>query len=49
MASDVQDACRKEKTQRPDDVWVDDEWKAGKRNALADAIGFNVDRPVEED
>ena len=42
MATSASDAIRKEKTTRPDDVWVDEDWKKGQMNQLASAIGFEI-------
>lgn len=39
-ARDASEALRKYKTQKPDDVYVSDDWKESKNNQLASAIGF---------
>lgn len=41
------EAIRKSRTQAPDDVYVDDDWRKGQNDRLASAIGFVV--PTEED
>lgn len=43
MASSAHEALKKERRVRPDDVWVDDEWKKEKGNRLESAIGFTVE------
>ena len=43
------DAVRKEKTTPPDDVWVDEDWKKGQANQLANAIGFETNETKNED
>lgn len=48
-ARDVAEAVRLEKKQKPDDVWIDDEWKKGRANELASAIGFNVEDPRDDE
>lgn len=48
-ARDVSEAVRIERTLKPDDVWVDEEWKKGSNMQLADAIGFNAPQREDED
>jgi hypothetical protein len=48
-ARDVSEACRLEKQHKPDDVWVDEEWKKGSNIQLADAIGFNAPQREEDE
>jgi hypothetical protein len=45
-AGNAAQALRKDKTTPVHDVWVEDNWKD---KSLADAIGFHVDNPTEED
>ena len=40
-ANSASDALKKEKKAHVDDIWVDDQWKEGKNNQLAQAIGFD--------
>lgn len=42
LASSVQEALRKERRTKPDDCWVDDEWKKENPNQLVSAIGFQA-------
>jgi hypothetical protein len=43
MAKTAQEALKKERRYRPDDVWVDEEWKREQSNNLESAIGFTTD------
>lgn len=43
MAKSAKEAIKLDKNTPVDDVWIDDEWKKGNTNQLADAIGFVVD------
>jgi hypothetical protein len=40
MAANIQDAIRKEKMQKPDDVWVDDDWKKANADQPSADLGF---------
>jgi hypothetical protein len=40
MATDVQDALRREKHHKPDDVWLDDDWKKSHADEPTKEIGF---------
>lgn len=40
LASNALEAIKKEKFVKPDDVFVDDEWKRGQVNQLTESIGF---------
>lgn len=42
MAQSAQEAIRLEKKVRPDDVWVDEDWKKDNPNQLLSAIGFTI-------
>jgi hypothetical protein len=42
LATSASDAIRKEKNIKPDDVWVDDDWRKGNKDNLASAIGFEI-------
>lgn len=44
MASSAHEALKKERRIRPDDCWVDDEWKKENPNQLTSAIGFSVEQ-----
>lgn len=41
MAENAQDALRKEKNIKPDDVWIDEEWKKNNMDIQSKEIGFN--------
>jgi hypothetical protein len=40
IATSAHEALKKERTIRPDDVWVDEDWKKDNPNRLISAIGF---------
>lgn len=40
MAHSAHEALKKERLVRPDDVWVDEEWKKDNGEHLESAIGF---------
>lgn len=40
MATSAEEAIKKESKIKPDDVWVDDEWKKENPNKLVSCIGF---------
>lgn len=40
IARDAMEAIKKEKFIKPDDVWIDDDWKKGQVNQLTESIGF---------
>lgn len=42
MAKSCQEALRKEKKVKPDDCWVDEDWKKDNEDELVSAIGFTV-------
>jgi hypothetical protein len=42
MASSAQEALRKERRVRPDDVWVDEDWKKDNDKQLVSVIGFET-------
>ncbi len=44
MATSAQQALRKERKVRPDDVWIDEDWKKDNQTELVSAIGFNVEQ-----
>lgn len=46
-ANDIPQALKIEKKQKPDDIWVDDDWKKNSSNPK-DAIGFYSDNLIEE-
>ena len=41
-AGSAQEALKKERKHKPDEVWVDEEWKKGHMDKLESAIGFDV-------
>lgn len=47
MATSASQAIRKSKKLKPDDVWIDEEWKKGQATQLASAIGFDVQHNEE--
>ena len=49
FAKDGVEAARKAKKVNPDDVFIDTDWKEGKNNNLADAIGYEHYVEEEED
>lgn len=40
MAKSAHEALRKERRTRPDDCWVDEDWKKENPDQLVSAIGF---------
>jgi hypothetical protein len=48
-AKNAPDALRKFRKQEPDDVYVSDDWKEGKNNQLASAIGFEAYPPQDDE
>jgi hypothetical protein len=48
MATSAHQALRKERKIRPDDVYVDDDWKKENPKKLESAIGFSVEREYED-
>lgn len=48
MAKTAQEALRKERAVRPDDVYVDDGWIKDNPNKLESAIGFVVEQKYED-
>ena len=48
-AKNAPDALRKFRKQEPDDVYVSDDWKVGKNNELASAMGFEIYPQEDED
>jgi len=47
MASSAHEALKKERRVRPDDVWVDEDWKRNNTE-LASCIGFNVEPDYDD-
>ncbi len=43
MATSAHEALKKERRVRPDDVWVDDDWKKENSVNLVSAIGYHVE------
>lgn len=48
MATSMQQALRKEKRSKPDDCWIDEEWKKDNPNQLVSAIGFTANEYDDE-
>jgi hypothetical protein len=48
-AKNAPDALRKFRKQEPDDVYVSDDWKEGKNNALSYAVGFEAQPPTDDE
>jgi hypothetical protein len=44
MAKNIHEALKKERKTRPDDCWVDEDWKKDNPNQLQSAIGFTVEQ-----
>ncbi len=49
MAKNAAEALRKERGQKADDCWVDEEWRKNNTDNLAAAIGFRVERKPDDD
>lgn len=47
MAKSAHEALKKERKVRPDDVWIDEDWKKDNPNQLVSAIGFNLEQEYE--
>jgi hypothetical protein len=43
MATSAHDALKRERRHRPDDVWVDEDWKKEKGNRLESCIGYHIE------
>jgi hypothetical protein len=48
MASSAHEALKRERRIRPDDCWVDEDWKKENPDQLQSAIGFSIEYPYEE-
>ena len=48
LASSASEALKRERKHRPDEVFLDDDWKKEKGNKLESAIGFNSEPNYEE-
>lgn len=48
MAKSASEALKKERRTRPDDCWVDEDWKKDNPNQLESAIGFQVYTEYDE-
>lgn len=44
MATSAQQAIKIERRVRPDDVWVDEDWKKENPTQLISAIGYSVEQ-----
>jgi len=49
MAKSAQEALRRERVIRPDDVYVDETWKEKNQEQLESCIGFALPRAYEDD
>lgn len=47
MAHSAQEALKKERKTRPDDVWVDEDFRKEQKYSLESAIGFEVEQDYE--
>ena len=48
MATSAQEALKKEKRTRPDDVWIDDDWrKEQKYKTESSQVGFEVEKDYQ--
>lgn len=43
MARSVQEALSKEKKVKPDDCWIDEDYRKKQTEQLTPAIGFNIE------
>lgn len=48
MAMSLSDARRQAMQREPDEIWISDDWKEGKNQNLASAIGFDDGVYVDE-
>lgn len=48
MAKTAQEALRIERKFRPDDVWVDEDWKKDNPNKLESAVGFTIETEYDD-
>ena len=44
MATSAQQAIKRERRVKPDDVWVDEEWAKQNPTQLVSAIGYNIEQ-----
>ena len=44
MATSAQQAIKKERRVRPDDVWVDEEWAKQNSAQLVSAMGYHIEQ-----
>lgn len=49
MAKSASEALKLERRHRPDDVWVDEDWKKEAGNQLSSCIGFSAEKEYYED
>lgn len=47
-ARSAHEALKRERKHRPDDVWVDEEWKRANQDKLESCIGFEIPNTYEE-
>lgn len=48
-ARSASEAIKLDRTIKPDDVWIDEDWRRNQSDRLADAIGFHYESPPEDD
>lgn len=49
MAKNASEALKKERRYRPDDVYIDDDWKREHNQDLSSAIGFTLEPNFDYD
>ena len=47
LAISASEALKKERRYRPDEVFIDDDWRKEKGNRLESAMGFTVEHPYD--
>ena len=48
LAKSAEEAIKKEYKYRPDDCWLDEDWKKSQEKQLESAIGFNQEPRYED-
>jgi hypothetical protein len=48
MATSAHDALKRERRYRPDDIFIDDDWRKENPNRLESAIGFSIEHEYED-
>lgn len=49
MATSAHEALKKERRHRPDDVYVDADWRTNNQGQLESAIGFTAELEYDDD